>query len=92
LQPKTFHFYTQQKPGADASCLVLFIQTNGKEGKIAPLDPYPITDGNSAALRVSEAVLFGGVVPLSPDTGLSMSGSQDGGNWCTIASGNIDAG
>jgi hypothetical protein len=93
LQPKTFHFYTQQKPDSDETCLVLFIQTNGAEGKIAPLQGYPISAQNTAALIISDAAIFGSVVPLSPIPGLSLSGVKDQqGNWSTVAAGSIDAG
>jgi hypothetical protein len=91
LQPKTFHFYTQQKPDSDETCLVLFIQTNGQDGKIAPLASYPINANNTAALIISDAAIFGGVIPSSPGTGLSMAGKQDGASWCTTASGTVNA-
>jgi hypothetical protein len=93
LQPKTFHFYTQQKPDSDETCLVLFIQTNGQDGKIAPLTSYPISAQNTVELVISDAAIFGGIVPLSPVPGLSLSGVQDQqGHWSTVANGTIDAG
>ena len=93
LQPKNFHFFTQQKADSDESCLVLFIQTNGQEGKIAPLAQYPLSADISATLVISDAVVFAGVVPLVPCAGLSASGHQEeDARWSTVLSGTIDAG
>jgi hypothetical protein len=71
---------------------VLFIQTNGQDGKIAPLESYPISAKNTAALVISDGAIFGGVIPFSSGTGLSMAGEQDGASWCTTASGTVNAG
>ena len=93
LQPKNFHFFTQQKADSDESCLVLFIQTNGQEGKIAPLAQYPLSADISATLVISDAVVFAGVVPLVPCAGLSAAGHQEkDARWSTVLSGTIDAG
>src|SRR4029077_823543 len=75
------------------SCLVLFIQTNGQEGKIAPLAQYPLSADISATLVISDAVVFAGVVPLVPCAGLSAAGHQEeDARWSTVLSGTIDAG
>ena len=93
LQPKNFHFFTQQKADSDESCLVLFIQTNGQEGKIAPLAQYPLSADISATLVISDAVVFAGVVPLVSCAGLSAAGHQEkDARWSTVLSGTIDAG
>lgn len=59
LQPTNFDFYCQPSPeGNGDGALLLLIQTNGKAGTVYELPQYPIPYGSTAALLVSNQVLF----------------------------------
>jgi hypothetical protein len=91
LMPTDFHFTTQQKANADA-CLLLLIQTNGPAGTNGPLATYPIPDGHTAGLLISERALFNGALvdPLNAsfkNFGVHFSGNNANGSWTTTGSG-----
>ena len=64
LQPTSFELATQAKPGTRGDgCVLLLITTNGTPGTVGALPVYPIPDGHSAALLVSNHTLFNGILP-----------------------------
>jgi hypothetical protein len=100
LQPTDFRFMTQPAPGSSTGdgCIVICIQTTGNPGTLTPLAPYPIPSGNTAAVLVSNALLFTQVMAdgLSREfasLGTVFSGVQAGALWQTRGSGGqIDVG
>ncbi len=106
LQPTDFNFAIQAAPAGngDGAVLVL-IKTNGRGGKVGPLSVYPIPDGQTAALLISNQVIFNQLFPpyLSQQfqniqlnnkpIGTSFSGQQFGALWQAVGQGgNIDIG
>src|ERR1700751_2635328 len=92
LMPTYYHFTTQQKANADDACVLLLIQTNGPAGTNGPLATYPIPDGHTAGLLISERALFNGALvdPLSAsfkNFGVHFSGNNANGSWTTTGSG-----
>lgn len=64
LRPTAFRIQTQKDPsGATDGCVLLLIQTDGSAGSLGELDTYPIPSGRSAALMVSNQVLFNRLIP-----------------------------
>lgn len=101
LQPTSFEIATQPAPGGTAGdgCVLLLIQTNGKAGTVGALDPYPIPSGRTAALIVSNQVIFNQLMPALLTTtfktiGTMFAGQQpNNGVWQTVGSGgSIDLG
>jgi hypothetical protein len=77
---------------ADDACVLLLIQTNGPAGANGPLATYPIPDGHTASLLISERALFNGALadPLNAsfkNFGVHFSGNNTHGSWTTIGSG-----
>ena len=92
LMPTDFHFTTQQKSNADDACVLLLIQTSGPAGTNGPLAAYPIPDGHTAGLLISDRALFNGALadPLNAsfkNFGVHFSGNNTNGNWTTTGSG-----
>lgn len=63
LQPTFFDVVVQRSDSSDDACVLLLIQTNGQRGSTWPLGPYPITQGSSATLILSNRVIFSEVLP-----------------------------
>ena len=106
LQPTDFSFFTQAAPGSSGDGAVLvFIKTNGSGGTVGPLSTYPIPDGWTAALLVSNQVVFNQLLPPyltqqfqniqtnNKPIGTSFSGQRSGALWQAVGQGgNIDIG
>jgi len=76
LKPTSFSFYTQQNPNDPSDgCLLLLITTTGSPGLHQPLTTYPIADGYSAALIISNRVIFGELMPPALNTEFSKIGA-----------------
>lgn len=93
LMPTAFSFALQASPvtGGDG-CVLLLIQTTGNGGTVQPLPNYPIPDGSTAALLISNEVVFCSLIPSSFNTefaaaNMKFSGQQSGGVWTTTSSG-----
>lgn len=94
LQPTSFEIATQPAPGGAAGdgCVLLLIQTNGKGGTVGALDPYPIPSGRTAALIVSNQLVFNQLLPplltaTFKTMGTTFAGQQSNGMWQTVGSG-----
>ena len=100
LQPSFFQFWMQPNPEVPGDgCVLLLIQTNGSLGSFGCLPTYPIPDGSTAALIVSNQVLFNQVFPAQltasmASVGLTFSGSKqaDGTYQACISDSNLDLG
>jgi hypothetical protein len=93
LTPTAFFFALQAPPvpGGDG-CVLLLIQTTGQGGPVQPLPSYPIPDGSTAALLISNEVIFSGLIPSSfnsqfASAKMQFSGQQSDGAWTTTSSG-----
>ena len=94
LQPTSFDVATQPAPDSTTGdgCILLLIQTNGTPGTVGPLDSYPIPDQQTAALIVSNQVIFNQLLPSNlntqfPGTGQTFAGQLVGGVWQTSGNG-----
>jgi hypothetical protein len=96
LQPLHFRIVVQQKPAnADDGCVVLLIQTKegrGSPGQLAPLPTYPIPSDRSAALILSNQVLFGKLMPeqlvkafKAANLPVQFTAQQSGATWQAVA-------
>lgn len=100
LQPTSFKLVTQPAPGnTDGDgCVLLLICTDGSEGAIGQLDPYPLQSGQTAALVVLNEVIFNKLLPMAlsnefKTAGATFAGSESGGVWQTSADqGSINVG
>ena len=99
LQPTDFRFLTQRAPSGgndDQSdgCVAILIRTNGQDGTLEPLTPYPIPPGQTAAVLVSNQVVFNQLLPADLDTqfqpvGTVFSGQGSGDTWQTRGNGGV---
>lgn len=100
LQPTDFRFLTQPAPGGDSGnktgdgCVVIFIRTNGQDGTLDPLTSYPIPPGKTAAVLVSNQVIFNQLLPpfltaefQRANTGTVFAGQPSGDTWQTRGNG-----
>jgi hypothetical protein len=94
LQPTHFSFVNQPAPGSNTGdgCVLLLIRTNGSGGTIGQLATYPIPDGQTVALIVSNQVIFNQLMPVQftqelQNLGTTFSGKQTNGVWQTVSSG-----
>ncbi|MGA4635942.1 hypothetical protein ACPA5B_18900 [Pseudomonas solani] len=90
LTPTSFHFAVQRKGTSNDACVLLLIKTDGTEGNIGPLPAYPIPDGHSSSLAISERALFCGPLAASLNAsfgGAGFSGSRAGEHWMTTSGG-----
>lgn len=93
LQPTHFEIVTQPDPNdTKGGCVLLLIQTNGTAGSVGPLQTYPIPEGHTAALLVSNQVLFNQLIPpfLTQEfknMGTTFTGSQSNGVYSAVSSG-----
>jgi hypothetical protein len=81
LQPTSFEFVVQPNPATPGDgCVLMLIQTNGTPGPVAPLTTYPIPDGSTAVLLVSNQVLFNQLFPgqLTPSPGANVNATYSG--------------
>ena len=99
LQPTKFAFVTAQAPGSTTDgCLQILIQTTGSGGTVAALASYPIAQGSSAALFISNQTMFSGVLPAVLGSslgglGATYTGVESNGTWSTvITGGTVNAG
>lgn len=100
LQPTSFDIVTQPAPGNTAGdgCVLLLIQTNGNAGAVGQLTAYPIPSGQTAALIVSNQVIFNQLMPPAleaefQNANSKFSGQQSNGVWQTVStSGSINVG
>ncbi|MEV6806817.1 hypothetical protein [Streptomyces sp. NPDC051132] len=59
LAPSEFDFVVQQNPDLPGDgAVLLLIRTTGSGGTVGPLSPYPLPEGDTAALLVSGDLLF----------------------------------
>ena len=91
LTPTDFHFTIQRQPNEEDACVMLLIQTSGTPGTNGPLASYPIPDGRTAALLLSDRALFNGALadPLNKsfqNFGAHFSGSNTNDTWITTCS------
>ena len=64
LKPTHFEIVTQPDPSKKTGgCVALLIQTDGQAGSKGQLAPYPIAQGDSATLMVSNPVMFNRLLP-----------------------------
>jgi hypothetical protein len=93
LTPTNFTFALQPAPGGSGDgCVLLLIQTTGPGGTPGPLATYPIEDGFTAALIVSNEVLVSGLLQPSlaaalQKTGTTVTAQQENGVWQISTSG-----
>lgn len=105
LQPVHFDLYSQPAPdGSGDGCVLVFIQTNsGGTPLPGPLTPYPIADGYTASLLISNQVLFNQLLPDGTlagslqaqfhPFGTIFSGVQNNGVYATVGNkGNVSLG
>jgi hypothetical protein len=97
LLPTKFAFVTAQAPGSTSDgCLQILIQTNGSGGTVAALASYPIAQGSSAALIISNQTMFSsdGVLPTVLKSsldgiGATYMGVESNGTWSTVITGGM---
>jgi hypothetical protein len=65
LEPASFTFALQSSADGSSSALLLLITTSGEPGSPAPLDDYPLAAGTTAALILSEEILFSEILPAA---------------------------
>ena len=94
LQPTNFEIVTQPAPDSTTGdgAVILLIKTNGTGGAVGQLNPYPIPSGLTAALMVSNQVIFAQLMPPFltaefQEMGTTFAGQQSGGVWHTVSSG-----
>ena len=94
LQPTQFDFITQPAPDGPEGdgCVVVFIQTNGTQGSLNSLTPYPIPSGATAAVVVSNQVIFNQLMPAVltqkfQNYRTQFSGQKSNGGWQVVGSG-----
>lgn len=97
LQPRFFEFVVQPNPEQSGDgCVLLLIQTSGSRGVVGQLASYPIPAGSTAALMVSNRVLFNELFPAqltNTNTGVTFSGSASNGAYRTVVTaGSVDLG
>ena len=101
LQPQAFDFVTAQQGDATGpSCVQLLIRTTGSGGPVQPLASYPIPAGSTAALILSNEILFGSALPAALNAGVfgqtigaTATGQQGSdGEETQVAGGSVDIG
>lgn len=100
LQPTSFELVVQPHPDPlkGGGCVLVLITTNGQAGQREPLATYPIPDGSTAALLVSNQVIFAGLLPAeltntSAQITWAAAQAQSGTGWSAqISSGSADVG
>lgn len=100
LMPTAFRVAAMANPGSDADdgCVLILIQTNGPGGFGPSVDAYPVPDGHTAGLVVSNQVLFNQLLPPAltddfKDIGSTFKGVEtDGVYRCEGSSGRLNLG
>jgi hypothetical protein len=93
LKPRDFHFVVQLNPEKTGDgCVVLLIKTDGSDGPLAPLPAYPIPDGHTATVAVSNRVVFAELAaPILErqfaQWGTKFTGQQSADTWVTTGNG-----
>jgi hypothetical protein len=93
LKPRDFHFVVQLNPAKTGDgCVVLLIKTDGPDGPLAPLPAYPIPDGHTATVAVSNRVVFAEVAAPNLERqftqwGTKFIGQQAANTWVTTGNG-----